>query len=93
MVNARKILITTESHEVFVLRMDGQKHALGHCETCGREVEMLTLDHAVMQSNLRTSELVQVTESKKVHALEAESGHLLICKNSLEDFNNSGETK
>ena len=82
-MNAKKILITTESHEVFVLRTDKSDHAYGHCPDCGREVEILTLDQAVTQSGIPTGSLVRLTEAKQVHSIETSMGHLLICKNSL----------
>lgn len=85
MTNAKKILITTRRHELFVVQ-NVQNHARGLCESCQREVEMLTVDQAVVESRLKTSELVRMTESNELHGIETETGHLLICKNSLSDL-------
>jgi hypothetical protein len=82
-VNAKKILITTESHEVFILRTDMQNHAFGQCPMCGEEVEILTLDRAVSLSGIRTGQLVRMAEANTIHAIETTFGHLLICKESL----------
>lgn len=87
-MNAKKILITTESHEVFILRTDHLDHAFGHCRDCGREVEILTLDRAVSVSGIRTGELVRLAEAKKIHSIETSMGHLLICKESLDQWSN-----
>jgi hypothetical protein len=86
-VNAKKILITTESHEVFVLRTDRRDRAYGTCGICEREVEIVTLDQAVSLSGIRTGQLVRMAESEQIHAIETSMGHLLICKESLERAN------
>jgi len=83
MTNAKKILITTESHEVFILRLGNRERAFGHCADCGHEVEMLTLDQAVSESRLRTSVLVQMAETGKLHAVETRDGHLIVCDESI----------
>ena len=82
MQNAKKILITTESHEIFIMRIADGSRAFGHCGHCGREVEILTLDQAVSFSGLNTRELVHLAETKKIHPIETESGHMLICYES-----------
>jgi len=83
-VNAKKILITTESHEIFVLRTDRRDRAFGQCRVCDREVEILTLDQAITQSGIRTGELVRMAEKNQIHAIETSMGHLLVCRESLE---------
>lgn len=83
-VNAKKILITTESHEVFILRTDRRDRAYGRCRVCEREVEIVTIDQAISLSGIRTGELVRMAENDHVHAIETSMGHLLICKESLE---------
>jgi len=91
-VNAKKILITTESHEVFVLRTDRRDRAYGICGTCGREVEIVTLDRAVSLSGIRTGELVRMAENDEVHAIETSMGHILVCIESLERAKHRGNT-
>jgi hypothetical protein len=93
LVNAKKILITTESHEVFILRADKEDHAYGRCPDCGIEVEILTLDRAVSLSGIRTGDLVRLTEEAKVHSIETATGHLLICKESLKRVNGKNREK
>jgi hypothetical protein len=83
-LNAKKILITTESHEVFILRTDKRDHAYGKCPRCSLEVEILTLDQAISLSGLRTVELVRLIEADEIHSIETYSGHLLVCKDSLD---------
>lgn len=83
-MNAKKILITTESHEIFVLRTDRRDRAYGLCRMCDREVEIVTLDQAISLSGIRTGELVRMAENNEVHAIETSMGHLLVCRESLE---------
>jgi len=90
-VNTKKILITTESHEVFILRTDTSDHAYGHCRDCGREVEILTLDQAITYSGIRTGHLIRLTEANRVHSIETSMGHLLVCKESLDQTSSEKE--
>lgn len=85
MANAKKIVITTESHETLILRLGSQKRAFGLCEQCRKEVEMLTVDQAVSISGVKTSELVRRIELGEIHGIETQSGHLLICSELLPD--------
>ncbi len=84
----KKILITTESHEVFILRMGERERAFGYCEGCGHEVEMLTLDQAVTESRIKTADLVDMVGHRTIHALETQSGHLIVCDESIRALNN-----
>jgi len=47
---------------------------------------MLTLDEAVGFAAQHTRELIRRIDAGEVHALETGSGHLLVCRNSLESF-------
>jgi len=85
MTNAKKILITTESHETFVVRRVGKQEICGFCGTCRAETRMLTLDEAVSIARRDTWNLMSLLESGVVHSVETASGHLLICLQSLGD--------
>jgi len=80
---AKKLLITTVSHEVFIVRVNLQTDLRGYCPNCGSEVELLTFDTAVSYSGLGGSELIKRLAAEESHAIESASGHLLICKRSL----------
>jgi hypothetical protein len=81
--NAKKILITTESHETFILRITDKKRAFGRCSECKQEVELMTVDRAVSVSGIRTSEVIRRIGTNEIHGIETESGHLLVCGESL----------
>lgn len=86
MPDTKKILITTESHEKFILRVFGAERALGHCAACGREVELVTMDQGVSLSGVRTGELIRLAEAGEIHSIETDSGHLLFCRGSVQDL-------
>ncbi len=77
---AKKILITTESHEVFVVRRGEEKSWRGFCPRCTTEVELLTLDTAVSVSGHTTRELLRRAESGAVYAIEPRAA---ICSSAL----------
>jgi hypothetical protein len=84
MIAKKKYLITTESCEVFIVRRNRRDTARGFCPECEKESEMLTLDEITSQTGRRTRELFQLIENNEIHSIETESGHLLICRDSLE---------
>ena len=84
-VKSKKILITTASHEVFVVRRGRQKKVRAFCPACATQVEMLTLDEAVSASGRPARELIPKIVSNAVHSIETESGHLLVCRVSLKE--------
>ena len=84
--NAKKIVIKTESHETFILRTGSKGKAIGFCDMCGKEVQMLSLDRAVSLSRIKTDELVRRFTGKEIHGIETESGHILVCSESLRDM-------
>lgn len=86
MSNLKKILITTESREVFILRINSDSQISGYCAACAEDVPLLTLDEAVSFSALFTREMIRRIECGAIHSVETASGHLLVCRNSLNNF-------
>lgn len=80
---AKKLLITTEKHEIFIVRLGVRDPVRGFCPICHREVDMLTLDSAVGASDLSGREMIGRIASEEIHAIETANGSLLICKSSL----------
>jgi len=80
---AKKILITTESLETFVLQINRKGRAFGHCVHCDREIEVLSIDQAVTVCGLSTLELIQKVKTNEIHGIETDSGHILVCRESL----------
>lgn len=78
----KKYLITTETHEIFIVR-NGRETIRGFCRECAAEVEMLNFDAAVTVSGKPAREVFGLIASGAFHSLETASGHLLICRNSL----------
>lgn len=83
MPKTKKILITTDTSEIFIVRAKGKNVIRGFCFECNADREMLTLDEAVSLSGISTFEIIKQIGEKKIHFLETASGHLLICRNSL----------
>lgn len=89
MANTKKILITTETHEVFRLSFNERGKAFGFCCDCNSEAEIVTLDQAVWIMRIGARELIAMADEKAIHAIETESGHFFICMNSLSNKNHS----
>lgn len=86
----KKYLITTEEHEIFIVR-NGHEKILGFCFECQAEVEFVNLDSAVSLSGIRTREIFHLSEKGKIHSLETKTGHWLICRESLTDSKTKGD--
>ena len=84
MKNAKKVLITSATSEIFIMRRGGQRTVRGFCEICEAETEMLDLHSAVTVFGLGTRELIRQIETGAVHSGETASGHLLVCTESLQ---------
>lgn len=80
---AKKFLITTETHEIFIVRRNGRDTVRGNCVICGREVGLLTIDSAVTLTGIRSLELFRMLETGRLHYVESEIGHVLICEPSI----------
>lgn len=81
----KKYLITSESREIFIVRRNGDKTIRGFCPECQKEVEILTIDEVTRNTGKRTHELFPLIENNLIHSIEVQSGHLLICLNSLQE--------
>lgn len=88
MTHAKKILITTESHEYFIVRAAGKSDVRGYCPQCKAETVLLTMDEAVSVSGAGTLEILKHIQESDTHYLETPSGHLLLCRESLRNFLN-----
>jgi hypothetical protein len=83
MANSKKIFITTESREIFIVRMNRKSKILGFCPNRAADVELVTLDEAVSISSRKTLEILSRIQTGAVHSIETLSGHLLVCLSSL----------
>ena len=89
MANAKKILIESETTETFRLRITGPQTMRSYCAECGRIEEMLDLNSAADVSGADARELFSRIEVGELHTPEVSNGHLLICRNSLEQAINT----
>ncbi len=80
---SKKILITTETHELFILRKNRREAIHEFCPKCESKVELMSIDTAVSFAQKGTRQLFELIESGSAHSIETTTGHLLICKNSL----------
>jgi len=81
--NAKKILITTERREVFIVRRPEECPVVAFCSACGESVTFLSFDLAITESNIGGHELMLRSQRGEVHSIETDTGHLLICRRSI----------
>ena len=81
----KKLLITTEKHEIFVVRGKRDTAIRGFCPKCLEEVEMLILDSTVRVSGVSTREVIRQIAADEIHSIETANGDLLVCRNCLKD--------
>ena len=86
MTNAKKILITTESHETYTLHINSKNGAVGHCGRCDAQVEIVSLEQAVSLTGIHTRDIVRLVDSRQIHAIETNTGHYLICSESANRY-------
>lgn len=78
----KRYLITTETHEIFVVRRE-RAGIRGFCRECGKTVEMHDLDAAVGLTGKTARQIFYAIENGAIHSLETTQGHLLVCRESL----------
>lgn len=81
---AKRLLITTVSHEISIVRVNHRTPLRGYCPGCATEVEMLTLDSAVSVLGIGGREVIRQIVSQETHSIETANGRLLVCRSSLE---------
>lgn len=89
MVNAKKILIESETIETFTLKIRGLRTVRLFCPECDATQEMVDLNSAADVSGASARELLRRVESGELHSPETSSGHFMICRGSLEHAINS----
>lgn len=82
---AKKLLITTVCHEIFIVRVNSHTTIHGFCPNCESEVEMLIFDAAVSLSGIGGREVIRQLARGEIHSIETANGHLLVCQNSLKN--------
>jgi hypothetical protein len=53
---------------------------------------MMSIDRAVSVSGIKTSELIRRLDASEIHGVETDSGHILICRESLPEQAEQKET-
>lgn len=85
MKNAKKVLVTTATSEIFIIRRKRARQIIREfCPHCQKPTEMLDFNSAITDYGLGARELMRQIEISVVHSAETESGHLFICSTSLE---------
>ena len=78
----KNFLITTERHELVIVRGGQLGRDRGFCSLCGYEVEFVSFDVAVSISGSSGRDLARRIESGDVHSVD--SGSFRVCRSSLE---------
>ena len=91
--NSKKYLISQVSQEKITIRKSVVRSQKMICPICETETEMLSLDSAVTVSQVPTRQILESATRKIVHLLESESGHIWVCRNSLEAIINKNSEK
>ena len=83
MKKAKKILITTVTHEVVIMRRCRMSTIRAFCPPCGAETQMLELNEAGAFYGAGERELIRQIENNALHSIEGSNGRLFICEVSL----------
>jgi hypothetical protein len=82
-VTAKKTTrITIESELVSITRLSGSLPR-SWCQSCGAEVEMLSLEQASGLARVLPHRILASSEAKRLHATQALDGSMQICLPSL----------
>ncbi len=82
MSRKRRIVITTETQRIFVIRRISRS-ALAWCPGCAKPVKMVSPDEAAALLRVSSRAIYRCVEAEKLHFTETAEGLLVICLNSL----------
>ena len=83
----KKIVITAEKSETYVIRQQPKGSLHVWCDGCDQEIECLTIDQAVTLTGLSARRLFHLIEEGEIHFSEMGDGQLLVCPNSIAFLN------
>jgi hypothetical protein len=79
----RTTTITSETHEVLIVRRRFEPSMRMWCDECGAEVEMLKPEEAAAIANVSTRTIYRWIESAQIHHAESVGGNVIVCPNQL----------
>jgi hypothetical protein len=83
-VEKKKVtIITSETHEVLVVRQLPRSPIHAWCSGCSAEAEMITPADGALVSGVSARTIYRWVEAGSVHFAETAEGLLLICQQSL----------
>ena len=78
----KKLFITKETHEFFLLRRPRERKS-HFCRECGEKVRWLKPEEIVCLANISERAIFRLVENGRIHSMETVEGLLLICVESL----------
>lgn len=88
MKTKRTKLISTETHEALIIRLNVRAQrcfAPVWCEECAAEALLLTPDEAAALAGLSVRAIYRMIEEKQIHFKETPDGPLLVCLRNLQE--------
>jgi hypothetical protein len=81
---AKNYLITSEKHEVIVVRGGKRECGRGFCQECGGEVDLFSFDAAIGFAGISGLELARGIETGRIHSMQTSGRDFGVCGRSLE---------
>ncbi|MGH9907900.1 MAG: helix-turn-helix domain-containing protein [Pyrinomonadaceae bacterium] len=75
--------ITSETHEVFIVRRRAEPSIRMWCADCAAEVEMLKPEEAAAIANVSTRTIYRWIEDAQIHHCESVGGNVVVCPKQL----------
>lgn len=83
MEKKKTTIITSETQEVFVVRMPASQMRQAWCAVCSGEVEMLNPEEAAAIAGVSTRTIYAWVEADQIDHTATAEGNVLVCPNSL----------
>jgi len=72
-------VITSETHEVLIVRSSAARATRMWCPVCAEELEMLKPDEAAVVADVNTRTIYAWIEAGRIHHAELPGGEVMIC--------------
>lgn len=83
MEKKRTTTITSETHEVLIVRRGSEPSIRMWCGECSAEVEMLQPEEAAAIANVSTRTIYRWIEAAQIHHAESVGGNVIVCPKNL----------
>jgi hypothetical protein len=81
-----RLEITWETHEITTISFKGTSSSMIFCQLCQSETQHLNIAEVAAVAKVSEATVFRLAEAERIHSTESADGKLLICVDSVTNF-------